>query len=154
MRLGFTGTREGMSQEQYDRVEIFVIENANNIVEAHHGDCIGADAEFDALIRLHFDDPDPRHIHPPLKGKYRAWCQEAGAKMYPPKDYYARNRDIVLASDWLIATPLSPERVGGTWYTINWGLEQREMGLKPNLRVMLITREGEEMMMPNARDIG
>ena len=44
MKLGFTGTRRGMTSDQQIRVTLLVAELGPK--EAHHGDCVGADAEF------------------------------------------------------------------------------------------------------------
>lgn len=144
MRLGFTGTRDGMTQAQWDAVANFVIENASNIVEVHHGDCIGADAQFDEIV-LQFLDIW-RDIHPPTHPKHRAFCQTAKARVHMEKDYHTRNRDIVLSSDWLIACPKDMEGLGGTWYTITWARKMKRDRYKPNLNILIITPEGEEQV--------
>jgi hypothetical protein len=50
MKIGFTGTRNGMTSQQkkvITRFEIFT----TKVLEAHHGDCPGSDADFHYFIR-------------------------------------------------------------------------------------------------------
>jgi hypothetical protein len=50
MKIGFTGSRLGMTSQQKDvitRLEIFT----TKVLEAHHGDCPGSDADFHHFIR-------------------------------------------------------------------------------------------------------
>ena len=64
---------------------------------------------------------NPKHllvIHPPIKDEVRAFCE--GDESWEPKSYFARNRDIVIVSNVILATPVTEfETKGGTWYTIN-----------------------------------
>jgi hypothetical protein len=89
-----------------------------NATDAHHGDCIGADADFHALC---LDLGLRVHIHPPVNDKKRAFCQGA-ASMAEPKDYLQRNHNIVDASCLLIAAPsgTSELRRSGEWATIRY----------------------------------
>lgn len=116
MKVGFTGTRQGMTPEQHARVWDILVDVMP--VEVHHGDCIGADAEFDEEAnRLAI----PVVIHPPNITRYRAFC--TGAKLvWEPKDYLARNKVIVMCSDILLATPKEDYEVrrSGTWATIRY----------------------------------
>lgn len=121
MRLGFTGSREGMTPHQVDGVMNFITEYENNITEVHHGDCVGADEEFDALCIAHLPNAK-RCIHPPRDPKLRAWCQATGATTYEPAEYHMRNRTIVKMSDRLLCTPRR-QQGGGTWYTIYYARE-------------------------------
>jgi hypothetical protein len=110
-RVGFTGTRHGMTPDQRGTVAFQM--TLMDVSEVHHGDCVGADAEFHDLCHGVW----PVIIHPPLDPKLRAWCD---GDVLPEKPYLDRNRDIVEACDVLIATPQSlTEGKGGTWYTIN-----------------------------------
>lgn len=117
--VGFTGTREGMTlrQKAYVRDALNLLEP----VEVHHGDCIGADAEFHALCK----DSWPVVIHPPSDPKLRAFCGSQFDQA-PEKPYLDRNRDIVDACDVLIATPKEEweQSKGGTWYTIRYARQQ------------------------------
>lgn len=85
----------------------------------HHGDCVGADAQFHALVREIL--PDARIvIHPPLSDSKRAFCD--GDETKEARAYLARNRDIVRDSDVLLAAPQSSEEIlrSGTWATIRF----------------------------------
>jgi hypothetical protein len=119
MIVGFTGTRDGMTPSQRARV----LEILRGATEAHHGDCIGADAEFHELaVYLGV----PVVIHPPEGRRYRAYCNAAEAiRIERPKPYLARNQDIVIASDLLVASPKertepAPARGQGTWSTVRF----------------------------------
>lgn len=48
MKIGFTGTRHGMTNQQKNQFFKIII-NLNDLKEFHHGDCIGADA----LMQIH-----------------------------------------------------------------------------------------------------
>ena len=116
MRIGFTGTRKGISDDQREAVTELL--QSLSPSEAHHGDCIGADAEFHTLcLELNI----PIVIHPPNSDKARAFCDGA-ADTRDPKPHLDRNHDIVDACDILIACPDSPieRRRSGTWATIRY----------------------------------
>lgn len=118
MIVGFTGTRNGMTEEQEVAVWDFLVEN--NIDQAHHGDCIGADEEFHRLCKLRGGIQIVSH--PPVDDKYRAYCEGAYIVL-PPKPYIVRNHDIVQAVSTMIATPKESKqpaslRGQGTWSTI------------------------------------
>lgn len=122
--LGFTGTREGMTERQREGVAEFLREHRPTVV--HHGDCIGADSQFhDSALLL----PQPPLIetHPCNLTKYRANRKaDVVHPVKPPKD---RNRDIVRASYELLAAPKgtaaeSPR--SGTWQTIRMMLSFRK----------------------------
>lgn len=111
--FGFTGTRHGMTVSQ--RASVQRLFEVFRPLEAHHGDCIGADTDFHRIAEL-----NGAHIviHPPTKYTYRAF--NVGDVELRPKPYLDRNDDIVAAADVLIATPqeFEAEPRGGTWYTI------------------------------------
>lgn len=116
-RIGFTGTRVGMSGFQEIVLRDFLINEAD---ELHHGDCIGADAEADAIARqLNI----PIIIHPPIDPRKRANCYQPGDRIWAEQDYLTRNRDIVDNTDELIAAPRDHEHEelhSGTWSTIRY----------------------------------
>lgn len=117
MKIGFTGTRHGMSEAQ--TVALVGLLGALQPTEVHHGDCVGADAEFHHIVRKRF--PDTKIvIHPPLDAEHQAHC--VGDATRPLRTHFARNRAIVLECDYLVATPLdnSNPGYGGTWYTIGF----------------------------------
>lgn len=116
--LGYTGTRRGMTREQTQTVMDIVA--AEQPDEAHHGDCIGGDADFHAIIWSFGVVPT---IHPPEDERLRAFC-EPGI-ILEPKPYLERDRDIVTACNLLIAAPDNYVFKGksGTWYTIAYALK-------------------------------
>jgi hypothetical protein len=116
---GFTGTREGMTVDQAVTVEGLLSDW--NVVEVHHGDCVGADADFDRIAR---QKGAVVIVHPPEDPKLRAYCTTAVE--YPERPYLARNRDIVDCSELLIATPKETTGAtkGGTWYTVKYARKQ------------------------------
>jgi hypothetical protein len=116
-RVGFTGSRGEMTDVQHKSLHA-ALRALPSIVEAHHGDCIGADASFHALceaLRV------PVYIHPPSDGTFRARCQNA-FYVAPEKDFLVRNRDIVKATGILLAAPRSEQEVlrSGIWATIRF----------------------------------
>lgn len=119
IHLGFTGTRHGMTREQLHNVRSLVVslQNANKPtrIAAHHGDCVGADAQFHAICR---DLGCWMVGHPPTDQKLRAWCQFD--ELHPMQSYTRRNRAIVTSSVYMIGAPFEMERQnhGGTWGTI------------------------------------
>lgn len=91
----------------------------------HHGDCIGADYQFDTIARLM-----PRfrymHIHPMIGGAKRAFCRPGVDDiMHSEKPPLVRNGDIVLGGTYLVATPKEPNMQlrSGTWTTVRYGLK-------------------------------
>jgi hypothetical protein len=126
VRIGFSGTRTGLTEEQYDAVEsLLQLARSDAAVELHHGDCVGADedvhqicGELDVTVVL----------HPPTNAKLRAICFGA-VREEPPKPYQARNRAIVDGTEFLIAAPRErfeprPARGQGTWSTIRYARDQ------------------------------
>ena len=121
MKLGFTGTHLGMTENQKDQVRI-IFEDLKP-EEFHHGDCIGADAEAHKIaLSLNI----PVVIHPPSNPAKRAFCGGSRA-ILPPDEYLSRNKSIVRSTEVLIATPFGyhEEQRSGTWSTIRfakkWG---------------------------------
>ena len=127
MIVGFTGTRNGMTPEQRLFLSTFLISNRIEATEAHHGDCVGADADFHQLC---MGASIPVVIHPPEfrpNDSLRAYC-EGYRTLLLPKGYLARNRDIVNASEVIFACPrlMVQEDRGGTWYTINFATKKQK----------------------------
>ena len=143
MKLGFTGTQDGMTQMQAQ----FVFNEMMDLspTEAHHGCCIGADAEFHDMLEY---SQATVHGHPPLKTGKMADC--SCDVMHEPRDYLVRNRDIVDATEWLIAAPKGPEEMrSGTWSTVRYARK-----LKRPISIVWadgrVTREGEHPMLRKA----
>ncbi len=115
MKIGFTGTREGMSQHQKEQFALKVYEL--NVTEFHHGDCEGADADAHDIIRTIF--PHIKIIvHPPINDYMRAY--KNGDENREPAEYILRDKNIVNETDYLIGAPLINQEQGrsGTWTTI------------------------------------
>lgn len=142
MRIGFTGTRRGMSEPQRNVVQILLAEfGAEPGSTFHHGDCVGADEQAhrqaDAVGLGIF-------IYPPIDSTHRTHCGllklAQGSqirKIYQPKHYTARNRDIVNSSDIIIAAPreFEEQSFGGTWYTVRYAR-------KAGKRVLIVYPDG------------
>lgn len=122
--IGITGTRAGTTPQQHARMASYIRHPATQ--EVHHGDCVGVDLE---AHRVAAPLAGRRIIvHPPTDGKERAYAAQVhalhGAEIVvkQPKDYLARNRDIVDACDTLLAVPHGPEQLrgSGTWAAIRY----------------------------------
>jgi len=125
MILGFTGTRDGLS----DRQKVGLIKTMlsfhehEGIEEVHHGCCVGADREFHDfakwLLGIH------RIIaHPPTDKRLMAdMLLELPVKQVrSPLPYLDRNHMIVKESDFLIAAPAQPKEIqrSGTWASVRY----------------------------------
>lgn len=122
MKIGFTGTQEGMTGPQSAALAGYLSTARFDIEEAHHGDCIGADAEFHAHVRLWA----PRALivgHIPLASDRRAFCNFDEVR--EPHEYLVRNHHIVDETVILLAAPKGPETLrSGTWATIRYAREK------------------------------
>jgi hypothetical protein len=109
-----------------------VIAGTDGVHTFHHGDCVGADAEAHVIATvLGFETV----VHPPKNEKLRAFCK--GDLILEPRDYLARNHQIIDATDLLFAVPDGPEtKRSGTWSTIRYARKVAE----PNTtRVVILT---------------
>jgi hypothetical protein len=117
--VGFTGARAGMTPAQAHAVDALL----GRLADSHpdralcglHGDCVGADADFDAICKRR---GIAVKIRPASIAGMRAGCDsEAIAEPRPP---LVRNREIVADSELLIACPRTREEVlrSGVWATI------------------------------------
>ena len=138
LRIGFTGTQVGMTSAQRLTIGGMLTGLGGPFrdgqpptwgARAHHGDCVGADAEFHQLCRFH-----GLWIvgHPPLNSSRRAWCQFDA--IMPEAEYLERNRAIVDACSVLFAAPREPNEQArsGTWSTVR---AARRAG-KPHIVIM------------------
>jgi hypothetical protein len=122
-KIGFTGTRRGMSDAQLVGVEAML--KHMGATELHHGDCIGADVDANALavfLKMR------KVVHPPIDQSHRGFADKTD-ETREPKTHFARNRDIVDETEALIATPWqatrpAPKTGGGTWYTIEYAIKR------------------------------
>lgn len=114
MKVGMTGGRSGVTDDQLERFKKRLIEL--EATELHHGDCTGADAQAHKAAR----ELGLRIVvHPPVDSLHRAFCK--GDEVLPPLEYLQRNRAIVDATDFLIVLPDRPETLrSGTWATFRY----------------------------------
>jgi hypothetical protein len=119
MKIGVTGTRSGMNDNQMLAVIKFLQENTVN--ELHHGDCVGVDfevAEIAATLGIR------TVCHPPNKTELRAYHKSDETRF--PLTYFARNRNIVDETDMLLVVPYQDTHQpnGGTWYTHDYAVKK------------------------------
>lgn len=121
MKLGFTGTRDGMTDKQ--RESFIALVQRLKPKQFGHGDCVGSDDQAATIVDENVPDV---HItcYPPTDDSLRAFnkCHD---EIREPKTYFARNRDIVDENEALVATPRETKEqsrwaTGGTWYTIGY----------------------------------
>lgn len=123
MILGFTGTREGMTQQQKLALgELLDTKYGMNIGEFHHGDCEGADTQAHLIAKSRGWNIV---IHPPDKNYARAY-NVGYSSIRLPIPFLARNHNIVDECSVLIAAPHDTEEQlrSGTWATIRYARKQ------------------------------
>ena len=115
LTYGFTGTRNGLNENQKN--QIIKLLDENNIKEVYHGDCVGANTDFHNLCQ---NKNIKIIIHPPNISIMRSFCQSPN--ILKPKPFLDRNKDIVNNCDILIACPENDKEVlrSGTWSTIRY----------------------------------
>jgi hypothetical protein len=120
IRLGFTGSREGMTDRQKSAFGLWIY--GRRFAEFHHGCCVGADA-FAVVVILDEAIGRPTVIGhpgdwPPLTDKEAC---ASSAELKPCRPNLERNRNIVDATDHLVACPKGKEEQrSGTWATIRY----------------------------------
>lgn len=123
MKIGVTGTRSGMNEQQKYDVTEWLIHNFKDGDELHHGDCIGVDTEVAWIAkRIGYKV----WCHPPVETKL---CGNAPSDVYhAPYSYFKRNRNIVDAVDYLMVVPYQDQRQdnGGTWYTYDYAVKKNK----------------------------
>lgn len=143
IKVGFTGSREGMTADQMVELRKRLSKGPGGtdwkmFSEFHHGDCVGADEQAHDMMRVLRTRYWPLRvdivIHPPLEDRgFRAHCDAEmdprelmSVKVLPAKNFLARDRDIVNDTDLLIGCPLGYDfrGKGGTSYTIRYALSQ------------------------------
>lgn len=124
MKIGITGTREGMTQHQFEMVRQYLECRYSESAEFHHGDCVGVDAEAATLAK----DIGYKIIsHPgPDNDGLRAYVPSDESK--EPQTHFKRNRTIVDSCDFLLVVPLQmePQSKGGTWYTYDYAVKKNK----------------------------
>jgi hypothetical protein len=126
-KVGFTGTRHGMTPEQADEFRSWI--KGIQPTEFHHGDCVGADDQAATIVHNVMGAACKIVSHPPIDDRFRAYNPHADESC-EPKEYHARNRDIVDATGQTIGAPKDPapetpyhpmpKPHGGTWYTLGY----------------------------------
>lgn len=119
--IGFTGTQEIPASYQIqmlaEKLEELADGRDKGTYFLHHGDCIGADSIAHSLASSAGYEII---VHPPINPVKRAFCKGYHLQM-PPRGYLDRNRDIVDASECLLAVPKGYEEVrSGTWSTVRY----------------------------------
>jgi len=133
MKAGVTGTQHGWTEAQ--RVQFTLMVSEMDIIEWHHGDCVGVDEQASLVVRRRFGQ-GVIHSHPPDNPKKRAWVPSG--MIHIEKPYLDRNDDIVDAIETLFAIPQGYKNVvrSGTWYTYREAIKQSR-------QVILILPSGE-----------
>lgn len=124
MRIGFTGTRKGMTPQQQVAFEEWFLklnaarEDMLHEYAFHHGDCVGADKQAHTIVAKYA--LRTIQVHPPLDDRFRARC--AAPVIHEPLTYADRNKAIVAMSEVLMAAPDHPEERprSGTWMTVRF----------------------------------
>jgi hypothetical protein len=115
-RLGVTGTRDGCTEEQLYVLKEMFKNSLNNQTEVSliHGDCVGADAQADAIAKSLGIEC---FLRPCNIKALRAFCE--GTILAEPEDPLDRNKKIVEDSDFLIVLPkeVEEQQRSGTWST-------------------------------------
>ena len=136
LAVGITATRSGLTPAQLNRLSWLLAGGCGwDVVELRHGDCIGGDAQADAVAQA----LGIRRVgHPPIKDAMRAFCMTEESR--PAEEYHARNRAIVLATCPLVALPstFKEQKYGGTWGTVRFarGLRRPVLIVPPDGRVV------------------
>jgi len=114
-QVGFTGTQQGMTPPQHNAVASLLDVLCRDGGHVHHGDCVGADAQFHDLAR---DRGFRVEVHPPKNMSKRAMCDPD--ILWPAYEYLERNQHIVDCVGTLIAAPKEHSEVmrSGTWATV------------------------------------
>lgn len=135
MKIGITGTRNGMTVEQQSWLSRFLVSNI--VDELHHGDCVGVDEQADDVAR---GIGIKIVIHPPTTARWRAFCNYRNGKheVRKGRDYLKRNHDIVRECGLILAFPETEveQLRSGTWSAVRYARKKCK-------NVMVISPEGE-----------
>jgi hypothetical protein len=121
--IGFTGTQNGMTLQQKEKLrELLSIERLSHN-EFHHGDCIGSDEQA-CLIAV--EAGFKLFCHPPNNPSKRAFVKSDF--FFAEKSYLERNHDIVDSCNKLYAAPegFEEELRSGTWSTIRYAKQNKK----------------------------
>lgn len=127
MKIGFTGTRDGMNDIQSKTfVHLFTgfRKFDNKITELYLGDCIGADQQAGHIIFKHAKNPFKCYLLPsdipPMQGHLEK--SFPSCIRIPEAPPLQRDEHLVDPIEVLFATPKESEKQvrSGTWYTIRY----------------------------------
>jgi hypothetical protein len=129
--IGFTGNREGLSDDQKTKIKE-ILDKCETDITVLHGDCVGADTDFHNLcINYKQRNPDKNltiHIYPPNNKTMRAF--NVGDLIMNEEPYLVRNDNILKNSHYLIACPIDKNIEilrSGTWSTIRKARKQNKI---------------------------
>jgi hypothetical protein len=126
--VGFTGTRQGMTEKQAEAFEILLKRwlDGHTTIIFTHGDCVGADKDAHELAMKYGDISIEKR--PCDLENYRAHCV-GGTVVAEPKSPLDRNKDIVNESDILVACPgeYTEQLRSGTWSTLRYAKKQNHL---------------------------
>lgn len=150
-KLGFTGTRHGLSGDQREGLVEYVRKLAPH--KAAHGDCVGADAEFHQILR-EFAPNCEIHIWPSTFDKMRAFCE--GDVMYEPGRALERDKYIVKFSNYFVGCPPTDFEVqrSGSWATLRMARNRLNKKLLSEVTVFFPTAgivKGDWRLAPGYR---
>lgn len=124
MKIGVTGTRNGMNKFQKEKVTEILKHYTitREVHEFHHGDCVGVDTE---AANIAYSLAYRIVCHPPVLTELRAFNKNY-SEIRNEKTYFARNRDIVDSTALLIVVPKETRKQssGGTWYTHGYAVKK------------------------------
>lgn len=123
MRVGFTGSKQGVTSAQLHSLRGWLL--ANTVDEFHHGCCVGADTYANAIA---YEYGLAVVFHPPIDMSQASDLREFPGTWRKPLPYMARNRAIVDECELLIAMPgmSDEERLrSGTWATVRYARRMR-----------------------------
>jgi len=137
MKLGVTGSRNGLTIRQRQEVMRRLGELGPVLKELHHGCCVGADFLIHQLAQW-LDLP--MVLHPPTDTRLVApLLLREGSKIEhrDPLPYLERNRAIVDETTHLLVLPEGPEvQRSGTWSTYRYAKSK-------NKPVSVLSPDGE-----------
>ena len=134
--IGFTGTRDGLTYEQRERLIKFMKDKGyfarRNIIFIHGG-CVGADERFHSIVMDYKKDDAKVFVRYGHASDGTGYYQMPGDRdpsvtNFASKPYLWRNRDIVADCDLLIACPGEEQEKqrSGTWSTIRLAAHQHK----------------------------
>jgi hypothetical protein len=122
VKIGFAGSRTGMTDTQIQKVKEVLAKY--DVVEVHHGDCLGADAQFHDICT---EKGLKIIVHPPLSKEFRAFKTTGSTTILTEKAYNARNTELVESCDFFIGCPAKwkTNPHSGTWKILECALQQK-----------------------------